>query len=148
MSTDQGEQQAERYAFINSLMQCYPDRHTLRSQVINLLVAGRDTTASTITWTLFLIVRHPKVLRKLKQELEAFLSREENISRTKLNNMLYLQNVRKEVLRLYPPVPVNSRTASQDTTLPLSFASASINEWIPLSRSRANASIDKAVGHG
>lgn len=91
----------------------------LRDQIINLLVAGRDTTASLITWTLFLLVRHPVELKKLQKELQESFPDDSRINRAKLRSCLYLQDVIKEVLRLYPPVPVNSRTAVRDTILPV-----------------------------
>lgn len=45
-------EQNQRYVFLDFLAQISPDRTALRSQIINILVAGRDTTACLITWTL------------------------------------------------------------------------------------------------
>ncbi|KAL8779064.1 MAG: hypothetical protein Q9194_001633 [Teloschistes cf. exilis] len=91
----------------------------LRSQIINILVAGRDTTACLLSWTLFLLVRHPEVLAKLREEISAALKGSMDITRSELRHMNYLQNVLKETLRLYPSAPVNSRTAIRSTMLPV-----------------------------
>ena len=107
-----------RYVFLDSLAQNTSSRTSLRSHVINILVAGRDTTASLISWAFFLLLRHPNVFQKLKAEIQSTLYNNPNLSRSGLRDMKYLQNVLQETLRLYPPVPVNSRTAVRDTLLP------------------------------
>jgi cytochrome P450 len=42
-----------RYVFLNSIAKEIGDRTALRSQIINILVAGRDTTACALSWTLY-----------------------------------------------------------------------------------------------
>lgn len=109
----------DKYAYLDTLVEACPDREVLRNQIINVLIAGRDTTACLITWSIFLLVRHPRILHKLRREIESTFPETQEISRTRLKNMPYLQNILKEVLRLYPSVPVNSRTAVRDTILPV-----------------------------
>ena len=94
------------------------DRVALRGQILSLLVAGRDTTACLLTWTFFLLVRHPHVLERLKEEIKEKCSDPANLTRTRLREMGYLQNVLKETLRLYPSAPVNERKANKTTFLP------------------------------
>ncbi|KAK5106290.1 hypothetical protein LTS08_000408 [Lithohypha guttulata] len=119
LSTDRKEERTGKYVFLDSLAEACPDRKILRSQIINVLVAGRDTTACTISWTFFLLMRHPHVLQKLKEEINEVFADRPTVSRRELKNMTYLQNVLKETLRLFPSVPVNSRTAVKDTILPV-----------------------------
>jgi cytochrome P450 len=66
-----------------------------------------------------LLVRHPTVLAKLREEITQATANSEPLTRIKLKNMTYLQNILKETLRLYPSVPLNTRTALIDTILPL-----------------------------
>ncbi|KAI4105582.1 MAG: hypothetical protein L6R37_002660 [Teloschistes peruensis] len=119
LSRDSEGSDPGKYVFLDFLGKNTPNRTELRSQIINILVAGRDTTACLLSWTLFLLVRHPKVLAKLREEISAALKGSTDITRSELRHMNYLQNVLKETLRLYPSVPVNSRTAIRSTMLPV-----------------------------
>ncbi|KAL9021456.1 MAG: hypothetical protein Q9185_001353 [Variospora sp. 1 TL-2023] len=115
---DKGRDSA-KYVFLDFLEKNTSNRTELRSQIINILVAGRDTTACLLSWTFFLLVRHPKVLAKLREEISSTLKGSTEITRSELRHMNYLQNVLKETLRLYPSVPVNLRTAVRATMLPV-----------------------------
>ncbi|KIW84515.1 hypothetical protein Z517_03765 [Fonsecaea pedrosoi CBS 271.37] len=106
------------FVFLDTVAKDIPDRCAVRGQIINLLVAGRDTTACLLSWTLFSLVRHPKVLEKLRSEISHACDRGAELNRNSLRSMSYLQNVIKETLRLYPSVPVNVRTATRTTILP------------------------------
>ncbi|ETI21603.1 hypothetical protein G647_07950 [Cladophialophora carrionii CBS 160.54] len=116
LGCDKGQ---KKYVFLDFLARNTPDRKALRSQIINILVAGRDTTACLISWTFFLLVRHPRVMDKLRSEIASTLDGQAEATRSDLRRMNYLQNVLKETLRLYPSVPVNSRTALRTTVLPV-----------------------------
>jgi len=107
-----------KYVFLDTVAENTSDRTALRGQIINLLAAGRDTTACLLSWTFFLLVRHPHVMEKLRTEVSSECSSNPNLSRSDLKRLPYLQNVLKETLRLYPSVPVNTRTTMRTTVLP------------------------------
>ena len=104
--------------FLDAVAESTADRDALRGQIISLLVAGRDTTACLITWTFFLLVRHPKVLEKLRTEIKCHCFDPATLMRADLRKMSYLQKVLNETLRLYPSVPINNRVAKRTTVLP------------------------------
>ncbi|KAI1082173.1 cytochrome P450 alkane hydroxylase [Whalleya microplaca] len=106
-----------RYVFLKAVARRCPDREALRGQIINILAAGRDTTACALSWTFFHLVRHPHVLKKLRDEL-AQLPADDKVDRASIRRLPYLNNVMKEILRLYPSVPINYRVAAQTTVLP------------------------------
>ncbi|KAL9071905.1 MAG: hypothetical protein Q9157_005289 [Trypethelium eluteriae] len=108
----------KQYVFLRTLARNTPSRTALRDQVINVLAAGRDTTACLLSWMFFLLTRHPNVLAKLRAEINAQSGGKAHLTRGDLRGMNYLQNVLKETLRLYPSVPVNTRTAVRTTVLP------------------------------
>ncbi|PVH94679.1 cytochrome P450 alkane hydroxylase [Periconia macrospinosa] len=108
-----------KYVFLDTIAQNYTDRSALRGQIINLLAAGRDTTACLLSWTFFLLVRHPSVLQKLREEIDSVCGTTSGLTRSVLRKMPYLQNVLNETLRLYPSLPVNTRTAIRTTVLPV-----------------------------
>ena len=71
-----------------------------------------------MTWTFFLLVRHPEVLEKLRTEINSHCFDPAHLTRADLRKMGYLQNVLNETLRLYPSVPINNRVAKRTTILP------------------------------
>jgi cytochrome P450 len=112
----------KRYVFIDALIEQTQNKKELRDQCLNVLLAGRDTTACFLTWTFRLLARHPWVLGKLCAEIASIAGIGEDApqpTREDLKKMHYLDLIMKEVLRLYPSVPVNSRAALKTTTLPV-----------------------------
>jgi len=82
---------------------------------------GRDTTAGLLGWTFYLLVRHPDIYDKLRGViLDQFgtYERPRDITFANLKSCTYLQHTLSEVLRLYSNVPLNSRRATKNTTLP------------------------------
>uniref|UniRef100_A0A060TI55 ARAD1D43758p n=1 Tax=Blastobotrys adeninivorans TaxID=409370 RepID=A0A060TI55_BLAAD len=113
------QQQQPRQSLLDELTKRTRDPRALRDQVLNLLLAGRDTTASLISLVIALLVRHQDIQRKLREAvIESMGVNEENISHNQLKRCKYLQNVINETLRLYPVVPMNGRQVARDTVLP------------------------------
>ncbi|KAI9652536.1 MAG: hypothetical protein M1831_006727 [Alyxoria varia] len=111
--------ETDKASFIHQLDAEYNhDMTHVRDQVINVLLAGRDTTATTLSYVFWLLVRHPEALDKLRSEIDSVLGEDKNVTRAYLQRMPYLQNVLKETLRLYPPVPLNTRFCKHTTSLP------------------------------
>ena len=107
-----------RYLFIRNLYEDLGDRVLVRDQLMGVLLAGRDTTASLLSWTFRLLVRHQSVLQRLQSEIDTVLAGSTRVDKTVIQNMPYLRSVVTETLRLYPSAPINSRLAMQTTTLP------------------------------
>jgi len=88
----------------------------LRDQVITLLLAGYDTTASAITWTWYLLSQNPSAADKLFAEanrvLAGRLPEYEDLS-----DMPYSRMVFEEALRYYPPAWILGRKALEDDQL-------------------------------
>ena len=113
-----GEEKAsEKYAFIIDLWKEIRDEQLVRDQLLHILVAGRDSTASLLSWTLFHLVRNRDVLEKLKQEV-SILPTEGDITREQIQKLPFLRCCLNETLRLYPTLPMNIRFANKTTVLP------------------------------
>lgn len=115
------EEKSGPYVFLHALAATTQDPIELRSQLLNILLAGRDTTASLLSWTILLLARHPTIFHKLRQTIiETFgpYDRPNPITFAGLKACQPLQHVLNESLRLYPVVPMNRRTAVRDTTIP------------------------------
>lgn len=108
----------EGYNFLYALASFTRDRTVLRDQLAAVLLAGRDTTACTLSWLFSEISRRPHIVAKLRREIQEHVGMEDKPTYTHLKNMRYLTHVINEVLRLYPIVPFNVRVSLKDTTLP------------------------------
>ncbi|KFX86186.1 hypothetical protein O988_09724, partial [Pseudogymnoascus sp. VKM F-3808] len=106
------------YNFLHALGGFTRDRKMLRDQLTAVLLAGRDTTASTLSWTFYELARHPAVFQKLRREIINAVGETDAPTYDDLKGLKYLQHTMNEVLRLYPVVPFNVRLALKDTTLP------------------------------
>ncbi|KAK4276069.1 hypothetical protein QN277_019059 [Acacia crassicarpa] len=74
----------------------------------DLLVAGTDTTSSTVEWAMTELLRSPKKLEKLRNELQQVIGDEDiNIEESHITKLPFLWAVLKETLRLHPPVPLS-----------------------------------------
>ncbi|EHA27438.1 cytochrome P450 52A13 [Aspergillus awamori] len=112
---------SEHYIFVHAMAETTKDPIELRSQLLNVLLAGRDTTAALLSWTTLLLSRHPEVFHKLREAIIADFGTYENpqnITFATLKACTYLQQVMNETLRLFPPLPTNARYATKDTSLP------------------------------
>ncbi|HTT32502.1 MAG TPA: cytochrome P450 [Methylomirabilota bacterium] len=88
----------------------------LRDETITLFLAGHETTASTLSWTWWLLSQNPRVEAKLHAELDAVLcGRAPTLD--DLSNLPYTGNVVNESLRLYPPAWGLARVAIEDHEL-------------------------------
>lgn len=86
----------------------------VRDEAVTLLVAGHDTTATGLTWTLHLLAQHPEAQARLQAEVDA-LGRAPTADDA--GRLQYCLQVFKESLRLFPPIYAFTREAIDDTTL-------------------------------
>jgi cytochrome P450 len=97
-------------------------RKNLRDQIMTLLITGHDTSANILTFALQILKEDPKSLNLLREELN---------STTELNSPL-LTSFINEVMRLYPPVWMASRTAlSEDSTEQFSIPNKALVILVP-----------------
>ncbi|XP_047325114.1 cytochrome P450 CYP82D47-like [Impatiens glandulifera] len=83
------------------------DVDTINKATCSVLnVAGVETTSTMLIWTLCLLMNHRHVLIKVEEELDIHVGKERNVEESDIPNLVYLQAVIKESLRLYPPGPL------------------------------------------
>jgi cytochrome P450 len=85
----------------------------IRDQLLTMLIAGHDTSTAMLSWTLYLLGRYPDAMQKLQAEVDEILADDEP-NQENMENLPYLDQVIKETLRLYPPIHVSNRRASED----------------------------------
>lgn len=92
-------------------------RQEIIDETLLFLVAGYETTATALSWSIFWLSKHPEVQRKIKDEL--FEKRaQDDLTISIIDSLTYLDCVIKEVLRITPPVAVTQRTLTCDDRLP------------------------------
>ncbi|KAF8723818.1 hypothetical protein AX14_009145 [Amanita brunnescens Koide BX004] len=89
-----------------------------KDETLNIMLAGRDTTASTLTFIVYLLALHPQVLSRLRQEVLDKVGSTGMPNQNDIREMRYLRAVINETLRLYPVVPFNARESINATTWP------------------------------
>ncbi|VFQ75699.1 unnamed protein product [Cuscuta campestris] len=108
------------------------DPKYLRDIILNFIIAGKDTTATTLSWFVYMLCKYPLVQEKVAQEIreatatsddvKSFADFAANLSEEALEKMQYLHAVLTETLRLYPAVPVDPKISLSDDTLPDGFS--------------------------
>ncbi|XP_022901353.1 cytochrome P450 4c3-like [Onthophagus taurus] len=91
----------------------------MRWQVDTFLFAGHDTVASAMGFALYTLAKYPEVQQNILDEIHDFVGDDvnEEITLNNLKEMDYLERVIKEVLRLYPTVPLYEREMTEDISL-------------------------------
>jgi flavonoid 3'-monooxygenase len=80
-----------------------------------MFTAGTDTTSSTVEWAIAELIRHPKILAQVRQELDSVVGQERLVSELDVAQLTYLQAVVKETFRLHPSTPLSlPRMAADD----------------------------------
>jgi cytochrome P450 len=83
----------------------------LRDEMMTMFLAGQDTTAHALTWTWYLLARHPDVEAKLLEEVQRVLAGRAPRA-TDLLNLPYTEMIVREAIRLFPPAPFFARQPS------------------------------------
>jgi cytochrome P450 len=108
---------------IDSLIESLGDATIVADAALNFLSAGRDTTAQSLTWTLYALLRHPECLRRVRDEIDAVFpssdtSPDIDLAHLQPTSLPYTMATFYEALRLYPPVPFEIKETTQPVTLP------------------------------
>lgn len=91
-------------------------RQRLRDELVTLLLAGHETTASTLGWSLHLLDRHPQLRERVRQEARSVLG-DRVPTHEDLHRLRYTTMVVEEAIRLYPPVWILTRKARADDVI-------------------------------
>ncbi|GBG69640.1 hypothetical protein CBR_g4469 [Chara braunii] len=90
----------------------------LRDDLLSMLVAGHETTGSVLTWTVYLLVKNPAAMAKVKEELDNVLAGRRKPTLEDTKSLKYLIRCINESMRLYPHPPILIRRANEPDVLP------------------------------
>ncbi|CDO68134.1 hypothetical protein BN946_scf185003.g6 [Trametes cinnabarina] len=108
----------EDETLLDHLVKLTNNSNVLHDEMLNILIASRDTTAATLTFAVYLMCLYPDVFKRLRAEVLERVGPTQVPTFDDVRSMKYLRAVINETLRLYPAVPFNVRVPNRDTTLP------------------------------
>eukprot|EP00968_Pinguiococcus_pyrenoidosus_P028132 scaffold7650_cov439-Pinguiococcus_pyrenoidosus.AAC.1 len=128
LATAGGETEKRAYADLLTLYLTHPETkssnlsdHFLRNLIMNILIAGRDTTAQALSWTFFLLATHKDIQDNAAAEAHAIIGAsgvKRHVSYEEVAKMKYILAVFNEALRLFPSVPKEGRICNEADTWP------------------------------
>ena len=107
----------QKFSVLDTLLQAQKDglidEEGIREETITFVIAGHDTIATSIMFTLMLLANYPEVQQKIYEEI-CSVGINGELCFDDFNKLDYTERVIKESLRLYPPGPLMSRKFSED----------------------------------
>lgn len=93
------------------------DDRQLRDDLMTMLIAGHETTAAVLTWSIYLLAQHPSKMKKAQAEIDSVLG-QGRVTFEAIKKLEYVRLIAVESLRLYPQPPLLIRRSLKSDTLP------------------------------
>lgn len=94
-----------------------PDNKQLRDDLMTMLIAGHETTAAVLTWSLFELTRNPDCMKKIQAEIDSVLG-DRTPTMEDIEKLEYTRLVIAESLRMYPEPPLLIRRCRTPNEIP------------------------------
>ncbi|KAL5218804.1 hypothetical protein ABZP36_019488 [Zizania latifolia] len=78
-------------------------RDHVKAMLMNTFIGGNDSSSVTMHWTMAELMRNPRVLKKVQDEIRAVVGKKERVQHDDMRKLKYLRMVVKETMRLHPP---------------------------------------------
>ena len=118
LQTGQTKPARRNFVLLEELSKTIQDPLVLRGETLNVIPAGRNTTAGLLGWLFYFLAREPSIYEKLREAVINDIGASGVPDCTKLLSCQYLQFCLKESLRLCPGTPAIIRKATRDVILP------------------------------
>ncbi|KAG8897159.1 hypothetical protein FRB99_008393 [Tulasnella sp. 403] len=99
----------EDESFLDHLASSTDDVNVIKDQLLNMLLAARDTTAGLLSFACYMLAKHPHVMKKLQEEVSSQIGASSHPSYEEMRQLKYLRAVLNEALRLFPPTVIPTR---------------------------------------
>nr|XP_043635428.1 flavonoid 3'-monooxygenase-like [Erigeron canadensis] len=91
-----------------------PSYIEIKALLLNLFIAGTDTTSNTVEWAIAELIRQPDLLKRAQEEMDSVVGQDRLVTEMDLRQLTFLQAVVKEAYRLHPSTPLSvPRMASE-----------------------------------
>ncbi|EPE04978.1 cytochrome p450 [Ophiostoma piceae UAMH 11346] len=109
-------------SLIHSLLESISDQDVVADAALNYLSAGRDTVAQALTWTFYMLMKNPRIVDKIRREVQQVLDKQgdgsqdivPHLARLAPAAMPYTMATFYEGLRLFPPIPFEIKQVEAD----------------------------------
>ncbi|KAJ6793578.1 cytochrome P450 71A9-like [Iris pallida] len=102
---DRGEDAIDALLSIQRSGANLTDEH-IKGVLMNIFVAGSDTSSASVEWTMAELMRHPSVMKKAQEEVRSIVGKKGKVEESDLDRLYYLKCVLKEGFRVHPIVPL------------------------------------------
>ncbi|XP_023772884.1 cytochrome P450 CYP82D47 [Lactuca sativa] len=75
----------------------------IKATCLTMVIGGLDSTSVALTWALCLLLNNPRTLKLAQEEIDEHVGRKRRVEESDLKNLVYMDAILKETLRLYPP---------------------------------------------
>ncbi|KAI3760580.1 hypothetical protein L1987_50977 [Smallanthus sonchifolius] len=89
----------------------------IKAFILDIFVAGTDTSAITVEWALAELINHPNIMKKAVEEIDQVVGKHRILQESDIPNLPYLQPIVKETLRLHSAGPMVLRQSTEDCTV-------------------------------
>lgn len=79
---------------------------SIKPLILDLFIAGSDTSGSTTEWAMAELLRNPNIMKKARNEVIQLIPKSNQVKESDIPSLPYIQAIVKETLRLHPPVPL------------------------------------------
>nr|WNT44092.1 CYP82BE1 [Corydalis yanhusuo] len=86
----------------------------VKANILGLLLGAGDSAGSTLTWAIVLLLNHPRMMERLREELDSVVGKHRQVEDADVKNFTYLQAILKETMRLYPVATILLRETPED----------------------------------
>ncbi|XP_030577868.1 cholesterol 24-hydroxylase-like [Archocentrus centrarchus] len=93
------------------------DEEFMLDNFVTFFIAGQETTANKLAFCIMELGRHPEILEKARKEVDDVIGMKRDISYDDLGELVYLSQVLKETLRIYPLAPGTARDVAEDMVI-------------------------------
>ncbi|KAI0823239.1 cytochrome P450 [Trametes gibbosa] len=101
---DEKNQAQDDETLLEHLVKFTDDPKMIKDEILNIMLAGRDTTSCTLTFAVYALASRPDVLKRLRAEVLSVVGPSQRPTYDNVREMKYMRAFTNEVLRLWPPV--------------------------------------------
>ncbi|XP_057453941.1 cytochrome P450 93A3-like [Lotus japonicus] len=118
---ERGDDGAQIRDLLDILLEIHEDESTkiklsrdnIKAFIMDIFMAGTDSSAVTIEWAMAELINHPQVMERARQEIDSVTGNKRLVQESDLLNLPYIRAIVKESLRIHPTLPLIGRRSTE-----------------------------------